>query len=188
MRRKGMALFSAAAVVVGATGIQVGAVASQESSHQDVSPFQPVETYLGSELEGPRTAGAPPATSVHALEGTESDIGGLGCVGEDGSISLVASREEAEAQYQCPKFVWLDDFEDVDYGPNTIGATACRLTEEYDAKEGQKFVAKVSATIKAIFGGELEGQGWRETHRKRCVYHGCDLDLSMSEATWSAQT
>ena len=187
MRKKGMALLGAMAVVVAAAEMPVTPVASQEFGDHSVSSVLPVETNLEEGFEALRTDGARLSVTVEAFASPESDLGGGGCLDEDGGISLDASNDHGAAQHECPKYVVLDHFTEVDYGPNAVGVTFCRLTEQYTATEGHKFVGKIAATIKAIFTGKLEGESWRETERERCQYYGCDLDLSMSEATWSAQ-
>ena len=176
MRRKGMTPCGMATAIVFATGMPVATAAAQEATDA-FSGDEPVET--------PIEVSAAAATSVAR---PDFDFGGLGCVEEDGSISLDSSREEGAAQDEskCPKWVALDDFEYVDYGPG-VGITMCRFTEEYTQKVGTGILGAFTAGIKAIFGGEVKGEvkGWRETTRTRCIYYGCDLDLSLSEAVWS---
>lgn len=178
MRRKGMTPCGVATAIVFATGLPVTTAAAQEAADAFFGD-EPVETPFG--------VLAAAATSV---AGPELDVGGLGCAAEDGTASLNSGREAGAAQDdgKCPKWVALDDFEDVDYGRG-IGITMCRLTEEYTVKVGSGILGAFTAGIKAIFGGEVKGEakGWRETTRTRCDYYGCGLDISLSEAVWSTR-
>ena len=171
-----------------ATGIPVATVAAQDVA-EAFSGDEPVETPFEVQFDAVLNDGMP-ASAMTSMTGPGSDFGGLGCVEEDGSISLHSSREERAAENgdDCPEWVALDDFADVDYGPG-IGITMCRLTEEYSVKEGRSLLGGIKAGIRAIFGGEAKAEGkvWRESHRKRCDYHGCDLDISLSEAVWSTR-
>lgn len=186
-KKKGMAPCGVATAIVFATGIPVASVAAQEFA-EAFTGDEPVGTPFEVQFDAALNDGAP-ASAVTSTTGPGSDIGGLGCVEEDGSISLHSSREERAAENgdDCPEWVALDDFEDVDY--LGVGITMCRLTEEYSVREGKSVLAGIKAGIRAIFGGEASAEGkiWRESHRKRCDYQGCDLDISLSEAVWSTR-
>lgn len=175
MRKTEVALMGAAAAIMVAIGIPVAPAAGQEFANNALFDSQPVETAF--EIPSPM--------SLESVGGPESDMGGYGCVEEDGSVSLHSSLEERAAMgTECPEWVALDDFEDIDYGGG-IGVTMCRLTEEYSVKTGASALASFGAKIKAIFTGEVEAKVWGETLRSRCAYHGCDLDISQSEANWA---
>lgn len=186
-KKKGMAPCGVATAIVFATGIPVASVTAQEFA-EAFTGDEPVGTPFEVQFDAALNDGAP-ASAVTSMTDPGSDIGGLGCVEEDGSISLHSSREARAAQGdgKCPEMVALDDFEDVDY--LGVGITMCRLTEEYTVKEGKSLLGSIKAGIRAIFGGEAgaEGKVWRESTRTRCDYHGCDLDISVSEAVWSTR-
>ncbi len=177
MRKQGMTPCGVATAMVFATGIPVATAAAQEAPDFGFSGDEPVEAPFGVS-----------AATTTSVAGPELDLGGLGCIGEDGSLSLHSSRTETDIQDdgKCPQWVALDDFADIDYGGG-IGITMCRLTEEYTQKVGTSLLGSITAGIKAIFGGEAKGEGkvWKESTRTRCDYHGCDLDISLSEAVWS---
>lgn len=187
-KKKGMAPCGVATAIVFATGIPVASVAAQEFADAFTGD-EPVGTPFEVQFDAALNDGAP-ASAVTSMTGPGSDFGGLGCVEEDGSISLHSSSEETAAQGgdDCPEWVVLDDFVDVDYGGG-IGITMCRLTEEYSQKRGASLLGSIVAGIKKIFVGEAKGEakGWIESNRTRCDYYGCDLDISLSEAVWSTR-
>lgn len=78
---------------------------------------------------------------------------------DDGLSDLVTLSSSG-----CPEGVWLDDFEDVDYGPDTIGVTWCRYTSSHTITLGASW--PLAATITLTI----------------CVYSGCDLTLTEEEA------
>lgn len=189
MTKKGMAPFGVTTAIAFATGIPV-ATAAQEAADHAFSGNEPVETHLAVQFEA-ALIDETPAPAVTSVAGPELDFGGLGCVEEDGTVSLHSSREERAGANDgdCPEWVALDDFEEVDYGDG-IGVTMCSLTEEYTVKERRSLAGSISATWKAIFGGgeaKTETEVSRESTRTRCHYYGCDLDVSLSEAVWSTR-
>ncbi len=187
--KRGMAPFGVTTAIVFATGIPV-ATAAQEAADHAFFGNEPVETLLAVQFEAALVDEAP-TPAVTSVAGPESDFNGLGCVEEDGTVSLHSSPEErARADDdKCPEWVALDDFEDVDYGSG-IGVTMCSLTEEYTVKESRSLLGSISASWKALFGGgeaKTETEVSRESTRTRCHYYGCDLDVSLSEAVWSTR-
>ena len=109
------------------------------------------------------------------------------CVVE-GPVAVGAGGAEAKAASAnnagCPEWVALDDFEDVDYGENTIGITMCGL----DAIETETVTGSFSieAVIKKIL--TLGAGAERSRERTMCIYPGCGLDLSEAEANHSVRT
>ena len=185
MMKKETALTGAAAAIIFATGIPVAPATGQDWAGDYMSGPQPVETPFEVQFEAPRIDDLPAPTSVEPVFGPES-FSGLGCVEEDGSVSLPANREAtAAAATECPEWVRKDLFRDIDYGGG-IGVTMCRLTEEYTVRKGKSILGKIAGKIKGLFSGEVEVEAYDETERHRCDYHGCDLDITQSEANWAA--
>lgn len=187
MKKKwGMARHGVATAIVFGAGIPVAAAAAQDAAGNAFRGDEPAGTPFEVHFDAALNDG-PPAPTVTV---PESGFGGAECVEETGGVSVHSGSEVTAAQEKgkCPEWVARDFFEDVDYGDG-VGITMCRLTEEYTVKEGRSLLGSISAGFKMLLGGEAKGEGkvWRESHRTRCDYFGCGLDLSLSEAVWSTR-
>lgn len=187
MRNTEVALTGAAAAIVFATGALVAPAAGQESDRRAMYDVDSAETPFEAQVEVPRVDDLPAPRAVESVRLAGSDLGEIACVAEDGSVSMRAGRAEEAATDKCPKWVRLDLFEEVDYGHDGIGITMCRLTEQYETTQGRSFLAGLGAKIIAAITGRLERKTWDESKRQRCDYHGCGLDISLSEANWAAR-
>ena len=82
---------------------------------------------------------------------------------------------------ECPEWVRLDDFMDVDYGEGGIGVTMCRLTSDNPP----------GSTVSGTFGVDLKGFKFgitvNHTRGDMCRYEGCDLTISESLANHAAR-
>ena len=101
--------------------------------------------------------------------------GGVFGVGSDGSEAMLDDIE-------CPEYVALDDFEEVDYGPNAIGITMCKLDSD-------------GPPSTSINGGFTINVGWvsftigaSTDEGDMCYYAGCELLVSEGEANHAART
>lgn len=123
--------------------------------------------------------------SVHGLLARPAAPVGLGA--RPGCVGLVtvdagsAGTGTALHDIECPEWVRLDYFRDVDYGDGGIGVTMCRLTT--DNPPG----STVSGTVGVDLKGFKLGVTVSHTKGDMCRYEGCDLTISESLANYAAR-
>ena len=163
--------------VAPASGVQL-----DDDAHAGILPVE------GSSegLPGAHAVAEVPGPDLRGLAGEPGPV--VGCLEEDGSVSTLSDAElESGAGADCPEWVNMSDFKEVDWGPDAIGVRMCRLTEQFPRREGTHWLGAIGAKIWAIFTGRGEVKTWEEDTRTMCSYYGCELTVTLGEAVWSTR-
>ena len=96
-------------------------------------------------------------------------------------VAVASSPAEALLDIDCPDYVALDHFRDVDYGPNAIGVTLCQL--DSDGPPTTSVTGSISVSLGIIRFGVTFGSDDGDM----CYYAGCELLVTESAANVSAR-
>jgi len=124
--------------------------------------------------------------SVYGLLARPAAPDGLGA--RPGCVGLVMVDADGAgtgdmllADIDCPEWVRLDYFRDVDYGEGGIGVTMCRLTT--DNPPGNTVSGTIGVDLKGFKLGITIGQ----ERGDMCGYEGCNLTITESLANYVAR-